>query len=240
MFIGFKKNKTNLKCKRNNGGGLDMVSGVNQNDPNLLQLLLSSLKNGSSTSGIGSNAGASNGDLSGIGSIAKSAKNSFLNCLQDNFSKIDANSDGQLSQDEIGTYFKNNHPMGPPPGMFIENMSNDQTSQTQANSIDDKDSKIGEHLKKRLQKAFDKLDTNQDGTISKDEVNAFISSLGTQSTNSKVATNAADAFSSVFKNLSASGSVSNLIEQFTKNLSNTYGSQSSVSNLLSSAHSFSI
>lgn len=226
-----------------------MVSGINQNDPNLMQLLFSSLQNGSSTSGIGSNAGSSQDNLSSIGSAAQSAENPFLNCLQDSFGKIDANSDGQLSQDEIATYFKNNQPMGPPPGMVIENSQSDN-SKDSTNSLEGKIHKIGAHFKHKLEQAFDKIDTNQDGTISKDELESFVSGLGTQSSSSTSSTGtttgttagtaAADAFSSVFKNLNASGSVSNLIDQFAKNIANTYGSQSSLSNLLSSSHSFSV
>lgn len=223
-----------------------MISSVNNSNSNLMQLLLAAMKNSSSTTAAdstGSSVTSSTDGSSSVNSSDQAGEKGFLSCLQDNFSKIDSNTDGQLSKDEIGTYMKNNRPMGPPPGMVIENMQSNDSQSIDAKPIDDvastdSNKSAGKaHHGHRLQKAFDELDTNQDGTVSKEELAAAITNNvngSTDQTSGKNSDNSiSEVFDSIFSKLSSSSDSTKMIEQFAKKLTDAYGKQGG--NLLSSA-----
>lgn len=222
-----------------------MISGVNNSNSNLMQLLLSAMKNNSNTHATSSSSSLSKDDITKVGSASQDDKNGFLSCLQENFSKIDGNSDNQLSQDEIETYFKNNKPMGPPPGMFIQDMqsydSQDKTTQASDSlaSTEGNANKGKTHGKDRLQKDFSELDTNQDGMVSQEELAAATVNSATKA-NQSSNNNAKDVFASIFSNLNNSNDFSKISEQFVKKLSDAYAKQGSSSNLLSSVMNLAI
>lgn len=220
-----------------------MISGINNGQSNLMQLLLSAMKGGSSTSSTDATSSSSQNDLSSIGSSEKSQDSGFLSCLQDNFSKIDGNNDGQISKDEIGTYFKNNRPMGPPPGMVIEGQDPTAatTSDDSVDSISSTEHKGRAHGKGKLEKAFNQLDTNQDGTLSKEELEAATTNTATQTANQTSTGNeVADAFSAIWDKVNSTGSLTNLIDQITKNLASSYATQSASGAAANSSLSLSV
>lgn len=210
-----------------------MISGVGKNDQSLMQLLLSAMKN---SSGLSNASGVSKDDLGSVTSVG-GKEDEFLDCLKSNFDKIDADSDSQLSFDEIASYTKDNRPMGPPPGMFIENMdvySNTQSKETQDTSVaSSKGEAASTKSVNSFEQTFDELDTNKDGKVSQEELEAVLSNKtldSAQSSENKLS----DVFSSILDKIDGPGNSKNILEQITKKLSQAYGSQG-VSSLLSSA-----
>lgn len=209
-----------LKYKKIKRGGSNMVSGINTENSNILQLFLSAIGQGSAAN---STNGLSQSAIESIGS-KNSPENGFLNCLQENFDSIDADSDDQLSLSEIDDYMKNNPPpMGPPPGLFIENMnSQNQTENTGTNS-NSTDSLSSSTNSNPFEKTFDELDTNKDGKVSQEELEAALSSFdkAADSGQSGSSSSVIDAFASIFEKLNSSGSTNNFIDQILKQV-NSY------------------
>lgn len=136
-----------------------MISGINSEDNNLLQLLLQASKKTSSSN----TSSSQSSDALSSSSTVNSDGDDFLSCLQSNFSSADSNYDSELSDNEIESFSKlsgMNPPMGPPPGMFIE----DATQGTSSTSESSENNSISSLISS--------LDTDGDGTLSLDELTA--------------------------------------------------------------------
>ena len=149
-----------------------MVSNVNSDSSNLLQLLLSAAKS-SAQSATATSSSASSSET-GIGSVSSSdsTQSDFLTFLQDNFNSIDSDKDSAISQKELDTYLeKNKSPMGPPPGLIIEDASSvGSASGNELEAVSSvSDSEESESTEAK-QKVFDDLDTNKDGVVSQKEI----------------------------------------------------------------------
>ena len=194
-----------------------MISSINGNgnDLNLMQLLINS------ANGLSNIANASNNkELS----KTDNGENDFLNCLQANFNKVDANSDKTLSKDEVQAFMKENKPMGPPPGMVIEKMEGSDTNSAQsigkyANGKEAADAADKTKLEEAFEDYMKKLDKNEDGVISEEELEAAKAEKTKNDSTKKT-----DALSDIWKQFSGSDLSKNLMTQFSKKATEIYNS----------------
>lgn len=201
-----------------------MISGVSNGNSDLMQLLLSAMKNGSSTGSSTSSSGISQDELNSVETTGKSGKGDFLSCLKENFSKIDSDSDSKLSKEEMDAYFEKNKPMGPPPGMFIENMNsyNPTESSELSESKETEGQGSKDKVKPSAEEVFSKLDINKDGVISIEEIAEASKGKEDFTENKEDGKSVADVFSSIFDKISNSTESGKAFEQFTRKLAGAY------------------
>lgn len=198
-----------------------MVSNVNADNNDVMQFIVNSMR-GTSAANAGQNIGAAN--ASGSSSATKS---DFLSCLENNFSKLDSDKNGQISKDELTNYVKNQKPMGPPPGLNIEN--SDSTNSTQRSKFSD-----------TLSSVVDSLDTNKDGSLSMDELSSAQNSSSQTANNSSSqssSSNSTDALATAWKKLSSSDTAKEIFQKLQHKLSDVYKNNGSLQGLMSSASS---
>lgn len=127
------------------------ISGSSSDEMKILaQDLLNKIKN-ADKDGI---EGLSKSELSSINTGNSTHEADFLSILNDNFDKIDTDADGQLTNEEISA-IKPPPPMGPPPGLQIENMT--ASSDTSSSGKSDEESfweKFSDFALKELNKAY--------------------------------------------------------------------------------------
>ncbi len=227
-----------------------MVNSLNIDNANIMQLLMSAMQNASSSSAASSSTGIGSESTSSSGDALSS---DFLNLLQKNFSEIDANEDSKLTEDEVTGYIDKNKPMGPPPGMMIED-ADSTSSQSSEIAADEGASEMsaasGSESASKSNKVFDELDTNKDGVVSFDEVQAALEKTQTASgnptgsdTSDSSDKKAQDVLSTVWSKLNASSNGSeSLLQSLSKNIAEVYKNQSSSGNssLLSSVMNMAI
>lgn len=110
--------------------------------------------------------------------IAQKTGVSNSNSTDELFSQIDSNSDGSLSQDELGQGMKSIMP--PPPSTMDFAQSRSDSSTSSAGNGDD---------------LFSKLDTDGSGAVSQDELQALLDKVASDhGTNSTLATSSGDMF----------------------------------------------
>lgn len=103
-----------------------MVSSITNSASNNIEDLITQMfkkLNAADKDGI---QGLSKNELSSINTGDDAGGAAFLKSLETQFNRLDTNSDGQLSSQEISNAIPPKEPMGPPPGMSIE--SNDKDS----------------------------------------------------------------------------------------------------------------
>ncbi len=225
-----------------------MVSSISSDsNADYLQQLMAQMMANMNATNADSKTGVSKSELSSIDTGDDKGGSGFLKALSANFDKIDTNGDGQLSKDEIGALIPPKQPMGPPPGMSIENMlsSNDTDgtaglSKDELSSIDTGSDTKEANFVKNLTDNFDKIDTNKDGQLSTDEIKASRpkggghhhkeESADSSSTTTSTDTNTSESTSSTESTLSK------LSDYFVKQLLNAYQKNASSlgSNLASS------
>jgi len=123
-----------------------MISSIYDADSGAVQLAMAAMyqkMNSANTDGI---SGLSKDELSSIDTSGDVGASAFLKSLTDQFDKLDADANGQLSEKEIA-FKKLPEQMGPPPGMEI---SSSDTANS-ANSLDD----IIKKMLKQLEDGFD-------------------------------------------------------------------------------------
>lgn len=143
-----------------------MVSSITSSTSTMtMQQLFADMKSKMSAADTDGTQGLSKQELSSIDTGGNAQESNFLKALSDNFDKLDANSDGQLSGSEIKAGRPHHHGhMGPPPGMDIESSdSTDSTNSTDAtNSTDSTNSNstigIMDSLIKQLIAALEKAE----------------------------------------------------------------------------------
>lgn len=195
-----------------------MISGVSSSSDNnnLIQLLLEASKNASSSSKTGSDSSST--------SKVNSGGDDFLSCLESNFTAADANYDSELSEKEISAFSKlagTQPPMGPPPGMMIED-----AGATQESSEDNPISSL-----------ISSLDKDKDGTLSIDELTSSSDEQSSKTSDSK--NGFTDALSNILGNGSSSSLSSSLNDLFSKKIQETYANSSmSNSSIISSAMNY--
>ena len=156
-----------------------MVTSISSssNSDYIQQLMAQMMKNMSAADTDGTT-GLSKTEISSINTGDDKGGAGFLKALSDNFDKIDSDSNGQLTQSEIQAS-KPQQPMGPPPGMSIEDLTTsantdgtDGLSKDELASVDSSSDAGQANFIKNLQDNFDKIDTNKDGELSADEIKA--------------------------------------------------------------------
>lgn len=151
--------------------------------------------------------GLSTDELSSIDSKGNKGQSSFIQNLTENFDKLDANKDGQLSSDEIAA----SKPSGPPPEKTSD------SSSTESSQVND--------LVQSLLKNFDKLDTNEDGKLSVEELAAGLDAKNSKRATDTEGVNAnANSQSSGDKGKSSdeSNALQNIADYFIKQLVSAY------------------
>lgn len=156
-----------------------MVSGITGSNSSYIQELMAQMLNKMNTADTDATAGLSKAELSSIDTDGDKGEKGFIKALTANFDKIDSDTNGQLSSEEINAAKPHKGPMGPPPGLSIEEMfsANDTDgtsglSSEELASVDTGDDMGAANFIKNLTKDFDKIDTNQDSQLSKEEIDA--------------------------------------------------------------------
>lgn len=156
-----------------------MVSSVSGSDSNYLQQLMAQMMKNMSAADTDGSAGLSKTEISSIDTGNDKGGQGFIKALTANFDKIDTDANGQVTAEELGMARPPKPPMGPPPGLSIDDMfstsdidGTDGLSKDELSSIETGDDKGAANFIKNLTKDFDKLDTNNDGQLSKEEIDA--------------------------------------------------------------------
>lgn len=154
---------------------------------------------------------------------SSSSSSSSSTSVTDIFTKLDSNGDGGLSTDEFMAALKNSKPqkaqgedggMPPPPSD-----SSSSTDSTDSQSID---------------KIFSALDTNQDGSISADELAAlFEKKSDSSSTSSQTSTSASAQTSASTTETTTEDAFKNMRNDMLQKILSYYGSNASASNTTS-------
>jgi len=167
---------------------------------------------------------ASNSDSSSSSSSSSSTS------ATDIFNKLDSNEDGGLSTDEFMAALKNSKPQKgqgedggmppPPPGGMPpppSDSSSSSTESTESESID---------------KIFSALDTNQDGSISADELAALFEKKATDSssTSSETSTSTSSQTSASTTEATTEDAFKNMRNDMLQKILSYYGSNASASN----------
>lgn len=158
--------------------------------------------------------------------LASNSSSNSNSSTTDAFNKLDSNSDGSLSTDELMSALKNmkppqgqygSMPPPPPPPSDSSSTSSESSSSTSASN-----------------KLFSALDTNKDGSISADELTALFS--GSTSKNSVTSATSASSTTSSSQTDATAKQISNdWLQKLLSYYSNNTASQSSTSLLSVSA-----
>lgn len=161
---------------------------------------------------------------------SSSSSSSNSTSVTDIFNKLDSNGDGGLSTDEFMAALKNSKPQKgqggdggmppPPPGGMPPPPPSDSsasTDSTDSNSID---------------KIFSALDTNQDGTVSADELAALFDKKSTDSssTSSQTSTSSSAQTSASTTEATTQDAFKNMRNDMLQRILSYYGSNASASN----------
>lgn len=155
-----------------------MVSSISSSSgSSQLQQLMAEMQKRMKSADTDGTKGLSKDEISSVSSKDDTGGTNFLNSLTENFSKIDTDSDGQLSEKEIAAYRpEKQQQMGPPPGMFLQQIRSNDTdgstglSKDELSSIETGEDEGKSNFIKKLTENFDKIDANGDGQITSDEV----------------------------------------------------------------------
>ena len=137
-----------------------MVAGIERND-NAIQMLMLQLQNTMQKADTDGVSGLSKDELKSISAEKNTDAAAFLKSLNEQFDKIDSDSNGQLSAEEL-----TNSPivksvlsqMGPPAGMIIESSSNNSKTTDYSSLIDS------------LASNYDKISSKLDSSGFKDNI----------------------------------------------------------------------
>lgn len=140
-----------------------MVTGINSANSGEMQLMMAQFYQKLNAADVDGTKGLSKDELSSI-DTSDAGGSAFLKSLTDQFSKLDADSNGQLSSSEIAQAKPSVRPMGPPPGLNLESTdeadvtgSVSSTDTTSAATSTDSDESIKELLQKLMSEIFEKL-----------------------------------------------------------------------------------
>jgi len=154
-----------------------LVTSISSSNSSQIQELMAEMRKKMSDANTDGTDGLSKDELSSVDAGDDVGGANFLSSLQKNFDKIDSDSDGQLTDGEIEAAKPKGPPMGPPAGMFIEDMISYDTDSTTGLSKDElsaisSDDEGESNFISNLTNDFDKIDTNSDGQLAQDEIEA--------------------------------------------------------------------
>lgn len=112
-------------------------------------------------------------------SSTTSASSTSSSMASDLMSSIDTDGDGSVSQSELSSFLEANAPPPPPPPE-----ASGSSSTSSANSSSSSEETSGTASSSGSSSTFSAIDTNQDGQISKAELDAYLSQSGTASSSS--------------------------------------------------------
>ena len=200
-----------------------MVSKISGND-DTMQLLMAQLYSKMNAADTDGTSGLSKNELSSVDAGDDVGGSAFLKSLTDQFDELDTDKDGQLSSSEISKA-KPQEPMGPPPGMNLDDSDDSSTSfidsllkaYTQDNdsngdgsiSAAELVSKNSNGIKSEsisdfISDNFDNYDTNSDGALSKDELKTAMHDAIKSSAKSENSGDSEMNSGETFKNMAAS------------------------------------
>lgn len=202
-----------------------MVSSLSSSNSSYLQELMAQMMNKMSAADTDGTAGLSKTELSTIDTGDDQGGNGFLKALQNNFKKMDTDGNGELTSEEFEAAKPPKGKMGPPPGMSIENLTStgdkdgvEGLSKDELSSINTNDKNGTANLIDNLIENFDALDTNQDGQLSAEEIQAEKPEEPTKKAES--ATSGSTQDDSAFEN--AKDQIGKFSDFFVKQLVNAY------------------
>ena len=219
-----------------------MVTGIIGSSSNQIQQLMAEMMKKMKSADTDGTSGLSKNELSSINTDNDPGGARFLKELSKNFDKIDSNSDGQLSKSEIDAAKPaKNSQMGPPPGMFINDISSSDTdgtsglSKDELSSVDTGNDKGKANFIDNLMKNFDKIDSNSDGQLSQSEIEAAKPDKNSQMGPPPPPSMSSENTDSSSSSSSNSSQISSLLDLFTKQSLNSYSNNSDLnSSILSS------
>lgn len=207
-----------------------MVTGINSANSGEMQLMMAQFYQKLNAVDTDGTKGLSIDELSSIDTTKDAGGTAFLKSLTDEFSKLDADGNGQLNISEIA-HAKPPTPMGPPPGLDLGTSNTTDSTKTGSTSATDATSKasstqdesIEQMLRKLMSEIFEKLADGISGekkstTESSDSTNKAVDSTSTDTNGAKKGVSLSD-LSSMKTNTNAGATdfINSLMNDF-KNL----------------------
>lgn len=214
-----------------------MVASIGSSDSNM-QMLMAQMYAKMNKADTDGTSGLSKDEMSSIDTSDDVGGAAFLQSLNDQFSTLDTDQNGQLSSDEISKAKptqQQDAPMGPPPGMMIEGL--DSSSSTSSSSDSSSSDTYSDLLNSLVDSITSSLDTNKDGTVSLEELQNAISggksdnatdSSATTADASNTTSNSGDSSSSSFGD-----TLKDLSGNFLQKLISSYTNNSAISSAIS-------
>jgi len=206
-----------------------MVSSIGGSNSDYIQQLMAQMMKNMSAADTDGTAGLSKTELSSIDTGSDKGGAGFIKALNAKFDKIDSDTNGQISQEEIVAVKPSRPPMGPPPGLSIEDLfTSSDTDGTAGLSKDElatadktADNGVGNFIEK-MTANFDSIDTNKDGQISPEEIEAARPQGSPLTAKSEQGQTTADNASSDNNSSNFGEKMSNLSDFLFKQLLNAY------------------
>lgn len=208
-----------------------MVTGINSADSGDMQLMMAQFYQKLNTADTDGTKGLSLDELSSVDTTRDAGGTAFLKSLSAQFSKLDADGDGQLSSSEIAQAKPPTPPMGPPPGLDLGTSNTTDSAKTGTTGATDATSKtsstqdesIEQMLKKLMSEIFEKLADGISGekkstSDTSDSKSTTVDSVSTDANGSKKGVSLSD-LSSIKTNTNAGATefINSLMNDF-KNL----------------------